>query len=124
MKIKNILILFSIISLSFGAGYWSSNKVAVVNAESSKLNDVKTTEKIVIKEKGGKTTTIERKIKDNSIQVDNPPRKWRMSVLIDPISRDNAQVGLGYRVYDSVFLEGSIGNNNGGQLMLGIGVEF
>lgn len=115
-----LLLTFLIAGISYVAGYKSAGRYDQVEK-----NDIKTVEKIVIKETG-KTTTITRKIKDNTVTATDPPRNWRGSLQIDPFEPQNAQIGLGYRVMPNAWLEGSLRTINGGEvgIMIGVGIEF
>ena len=81
------------------------------------------TEKVVVTE-AGKTTTIYRvKNEKQKKETPKPPKQWRTTVLIEPQSPSNYTLGVGYRVFPNVFVEGSWMPNNG-QILLGVGIEF
>ena len=121
MKRQNILLIFFMLSISYVAGYYSNSPAKSGGDVTQK--DTTTVEKVVIQETG-KTTTITRKVKDRSLEVSKVPRKWRTSVLIEPLRRDSLQLVVGYRLMENVWLEGNLSNINGGTIMTGIGVEF
>ena len=115
MKIKLLLVLL-IGGISFYGGYKTAQQ-DVIKA------DTKTTERVVIEEEN-KKTTIYRTIRDKSkIPSPDKPRKYRLSVLVDPSERRNYELVLGYRFMDNLSLEGSWEPNNG-QAMIGFGIAF
>jgi hypothetical protein len=93
----------------FAAGYYGS----------SSFITSKETEKIVITEKGKKTTIYRKK----NIKTPTPPRKWHGRLLIDPSRPENSKIGLGYRLFPNVSLEGSYGPKRG-EFLFGVGVFF